>query len=310
MTPRLNKLVNGMKVFENIEQMIGNTPMLCCSSLCDGGANIYAKLEYKNPFGSVKDRVALSMIRDAERKGILREGSVIVEPTSGNTGIALSAIARYEGYKAIIVMPDSMSMQRRRLMESYGATLVLTEGRLGMAGAIEKARRIAEETPGSFIPYQFENEANPLAHYTTTGPEIYAQMEGKVDIFVASVGTGGTITGIGKYLKEKNPNVEIVAVEPAESAVMSGGRAGPHKIQGIGAGFIPKVMDMGLLDRIICVSGEDAINRAAQVSEKLGAFVGISSGANAHAAAILSSMEKNRGKNIVTIFPDSGERYI
>lgn len=301
------------KVYHSIDQLIGNTPLL---ELChiekafDLNAKLLAKLEYLNPAGSVKDRVGLAMIEDAERKGILKEGSVIIEPTSGNTGIGLASVAAVRGYRVIIVMPDTMSIERRMIMTAYGAELVLSEGKLGMSGAIAKAEELASQIPNAFIPGQFVNPANAAAHYQTTGPEIYADTDGQVDIFVAGVGTGGTITGVGRYLKEQNPNVRIVAVEPAGSAVLSGQSAGPHGLQGIGAGFVPEVLDTSLYDEIIPVTEENAYEASRLIGKKEGFLVGISSGAAAWAAMELARRPENQAKTIVVLLPDTGDRYL
>lgn len=273
-------------------------------------ARLLAKLEFCNPAGSAKDRVARAIIRDAEERGILKEGSVIIEPTSGNTGIGLAAVAVPKGYRTIIVMPETMSMERRLLMKAYGAELVLTDGAQGMAGAIRKAEELAAQIPGSFIAGQFENPANPAAHYASTGPEIWEDTDGKVDIFVAGVGTGGTISGTGRFLKEKNPDIRIVAVEPASSPVLSGGKAGAHGLQGIGAGFIPKALDTGIYDEIITVTEEDAYQTGRKLVQMEGILTGISSGAALWAAIRLAERKENRGKTIVTLLPDSGERYL
>lgn len=300
-------------IYRTMTELIGNTPMLLMerfSQAGGAGAEIYAKLEFFNPAGSAKDRVARAMIEDAEKKGILKEGSVIIEPTSGNTGVGLAAVAAVRGYRTIIVMPETMSIERRNLIQAYGAELVLTEGLKGMTGAIEKAEELKKEIPGAFIPGQFENPANPEAHYETTGPEIWRDMEGQVDIFVAGVGTGGTISGVGKYLKSKNPQVKIVAAEPASSPVLSGGRAGAHKIQGIGAGFVPRTLDTGIYDEIITVGDQAAMDTGRAIADTEGILVGISSGAAAWAALELAKREENRGKHIVVLLPDTGERYL
>ena len=273
-------------------------------------ARIVAKLECFNPAGSAKDRIGLAMIEDAEQRGLLQPGAVIIEPTSGNTGIGLASVAAAKGYRVILTMPDTMSAERRSLLAAYGAELVLTEGAKGMAGAIEKAEKLAQETPGAFIPGQFENPANPRAHYETTGPEIWADTDGTVDIFVAGVGTGGTITGVGQYLKEKNPAVRVVAVEPAGSPVLSGGKPGPHGLQGIGAGFVPKALDTSIYDEVICIENAAANAAARAVSRAEGLLVGISSGAALAAATELAKRPENAGKLIVTLLPDSGNRYL
>lgn len=301
------------KIYQDLTQLIGSTPLLQLNKLKEKysfGADLFAKLECFNPAGSVKDRVALQMILDGEEKGLLKEGSVIIEPTSGNTGIGLCAVAATRGYRVIIVMPDTMSMERRLLMQAYGAQLVLTDGKLGMAGAIAKAKELAEQMPNSFIPGQFDNPANPMAHYKTTGPELIADMEGKIDIFVCGVGTGGTITGTGRYLKEHVKNVRIVAVEPRDSAVLSGKAAGSHGIQGIGAGFIPSILNTEIYDEIIPVTTEEAYNAGRAMAQSEGLLVGISAGAALHAAMILAQREENKGKNIVVLLPDTGERYL
>lgn len=295
-------------------ELVGNTPILQLNrygkDALDAGVTILAKLEYLNPAGSVKDRIALAMIEDAEKKGILKPGATIIEPTSGNTGIGLAAIAAAKGYRAILTLPDTMSVERRTLLKAYGAEIVLTEGAKGMKGAIAKAEELKESIPGAMIAGQFENPANPAAHIATTGPEIWEQTDGKVDIFVAGVGTGGTITGIGSYLKEKNPNVKVVAVEPATSAVLSGKNAGPHKIQGIGAGFVPEVLDTRVYDEIIAIENEDAFVEGRAFAQTEGVLVGISSGAALKAAKILAGREENKGKTIVVLLPDSGDRYL
>ena len=301
------------KIYTAADQLIGHTPLLELTHIEKAlglKAKVLAKLEYLNPAGSVKDRVAKAMIDDAEEKGLLKPGSVIIEPTSGNTGIGLAAVAAARGYRIIIVMPDTMSVERRQLMKAYGAELVLSEGAKGMKGAIAKADELAASIPGSFIPGQFVNPANPKAHFETTGPEIYADTDGEVDIFVAGVGTGGTITGVGEYLKSKKPEVKVVAVEPATSPVLSKGTAGAHKIQGIGAGFVPKVLDTGVYDEIIPVANEDAFAVGKQIGKAEGVLVGISSGAAAWAAIKLAKRPENEGKTIVVLLPDTGDRYL
>ena len=301
------------RIYTSVQQLIGATPLL---ELCNLekeeklAARVLAKLEYFNPAGSAKDRVALAMILDAEEKGILKPGSTIIEPTSGNTGIGLAAVGTARGYRTIIVMPDSMSRERQLLMGAYGAELVLTPGALGMTGAIAKAEELAKEIPGSFIPDQFGNPANAIAHYRTTGPEIWADTDGNVDIFVAGVGTGGTITGVGRYLKEQNPHIRVVGVEPADSAVLSGGKAGPHGLMGIGAGFVPAALDTSIYDEIIPVTSEEAYACARDMARTEGVLVGITSGAALHAAAMLAKRPENRGKVIVVLLPDTGERYL
>ncbi len=300
-------------IYTSADQLIGKTPLLELTHIEKAlglKAKVLAKLEYFNPAGSVKDRVAKAMIDDAEEKGLLKPGSVIIEPTSGNTGIGLAAVAAARGYRIIIVMPDTMSVERRQLMKAYGAELVLSECAKGMKGAIAKADELAAEIPGSFIPGQFVNPANPKAHFETTGPEIYADTDGEVDIFVAGVGTGGTITGVGEYLKSKKPEVKVVAVEPATSPVLSKGTAGAHKIQGIGAGFVPKVLDTGVYDEIIPVANEDAFAVGKQIGKAEGVLVGISSGAAAWAAIELAKRPENEGKTIVVLLPDTGDRYL
>ena len=301
------------KIYTSADQLIGHTPLLELTHLekAEGlKAKILAKLEYFNPAGSAKDRVAKAMIDDAEAKGLLKEGSVIIEPTSGNTGIGLAAVAAARGYRTIIVMPDTMSVERRQLLKAYGAELVLTEGAKGMSGAIAKAEQLAKEIPGGFVAGQFVNPANPEAHRQTTGPEIWEDTDGKVDIFVAGVGTGGTITGVGEYLKSKNPNVKIVAVEPAGSPVLSGGKPGPHKVQGIGAGFVPQVLNTSVYDEIIPVENEDAFQIGRRIGSTEGVLVGISSGAAAWAALQLAKRPENEGKTIVALLPDTGDRYL
>lgn len=302
-----------MKVYKKITDLIGHTPLLELENIekADGlDAKIYAKLEYFNPAGSVKDRIAKAMLDDAEEKGILKPDSVIIEPTSGNTGIGLAAAAASRGYRIIIVMPETMSIERRNLMKAYGAELVLTEGSKGMKGAIAKAEELAKEYPDSFIPSQFTNPANPAVHTATTGVEIWEDTDGTVDIFVAGVGTGGTVSGTGKYLKSKNPNVKIVAVEPKSSPVLSEGKAGPHKIQGIGAGFVPQTLDTGIYDEIITVENEEAFAAGRKIARTEGVLVGISSGAALHAAEVLAKRPENKDKTIVVLLPDTGERYL
>ncbi|MDD6246915.1 MAG: cysteine synthase A [Firmicutes bacterium] len=301
------------KIYTSADQLIGRTPLLELTHIekeLGLKAKILAKLEYFNPAGSVKDRIAKAMIDDAEQKGLLKEGSVIIEPTSGNTGIGLASVAAARGYRIIIVMPDSMSVERRQLMKAYGAELVLTEGAKGMKGAIARAEELAKEIPSSFLPGQFVNPANPKAHFETTGPEIYEDTDGKVDYFVAGVGTGGTITGTGEYLKSKNPAIRVVAVEPKTSAVLSTGVAGPHKIQGIGAGFVPQVLDTKVYDEIIPVENDDAFTTGRLVGRKEGVLVGISSGAALWAAIELAKRPDSEGKTIVVLMPDTGDRYL
>ena len=301
------------KIYTTADQLIGKTPLLEFTHIEKAEnlqAKLIAKLEYFNPAGSVKDRVAKSMIEDAEQKGILKKDSVIIEPTSGNTGIGLAAVAAAKGYRIIIVMPETMSVERRQLMKAYGAELVLTEGAKGMKGAIAKAAELAQQTPNSFIPGQFVNPANPKIHRDTTGPEIWEDTDGKVDIFVAGVGTGGTITGVGEFLKSKNPNIKVVAVEPATSAVLSTGVAGAHKIQGIGAGFVPDVLNTKIYDEIIPVQNEDAFITGKLIGKKEGVLVGISSGAALWAGIQLAKRPENKGKNIVVLLPDTGDRYL
>ena len=300
-------------IYTSIDQLVGHTPLLELTHLetqLHLNAKLLAKLEYLNPAGSVKDRVAKAMIDDAEAKGLLKPGSVIIEPTSGNTGIGLACVAAARGYRAIIVMPDTMSVERRQTMKAYGAEVVLTEGAKGMAGAIAKAQSLAQELPGSFIPGQFVNPANAAAHERTTGPEIWEDTDGNVDIFVAGVGTGGTITGVSRYLKEKNPEVQIVAVEPAASPLLSQGQAGAHGIQGIGANFVPEVLDTGVYDEVIPVTDQDAYAMGRLIGQKEGFLVGISSGAALWAAVELAKRPENEGKNIVVLFPDTGDRYL
>ena len=301
------------KIFSSADRLIGGTPLLELKNVekkLDLRARLLVKLEYFNPAGSVKDRIAKAMIDDAEQSGALKPGSVIIEPTSGNTGIGLASVAAARGYSIIIVMPETMSVERRQLMRAYGAELVLTDGSKGMKGAIEKARELAAEIPGSFIPGQFDNPANPKAHFKTTGPEIFDDTDGEVDIFVAGVGTGGTISGVGSYLKSKKPCVKVVAVEPASSPLLSQGVAGPHKIQGIGAGFVPKVLDTSVYDEIIAVANEDAFAACRLIGRNEGVLVGISSGAALHAAIELARHPENEGKTIVALLPDTGDRYL
>ena len=301
------------KIYTSADQLIGKTPLLELTHIEKKHslkAKILAKLEYFNPAGSVKDRIAKAMIDDAEEKGLLKEGSVIIEPTSGNTGIGLASVAAARGYRIIIVMPETMSVERRQLMKAYGAELVLTEGAKGMKGAIARAEELAKEIPGGFIPGQFVNPANPAVHRSTTGPEIWADTDGKVDIFVAGVGTGGTVTGVGEYLKSQNPNVKVVAVEPASSPVLSKGTPGAHKIQGIGAGFVPDVLNTKVYDEIITVTNEDAFATGKKIGKSEGVLVGISSGAAVWAAIELAKRPENKGKTIVALLPDTGDRYL
>ena len=302
-----------MKVYEKLTDLIGKTPILKLnnySAAQELDTPVLAKLEYFNPAGSVKDRVAKAMIDDAEKKGILNPDSVIIEPTSGNTGIGLASVAAARGYRIILTMPETMSIERRNLLKAYGAELVLTDGAKGMKGAIAKADELAKEIPHSFIPGQFVNQANPAAHYATTGPEIWEDTDSKIDIFVAGVGTGGTVTGVGKYLKSKNPNVKIVAVEPATSPVLSKGIAGPHKIQGIGAGFVPDTLDTDVYDEILTVENDDAFATGKAIARSEGVLVGISSGAAVYAATQLAKRPENKGKVIVALLPDTGDRYL
>ena len=301
------------KIYNGALELVGNTPLVEVKNIEEElglEARILVKLEYFNPAGSVKDRIAKAMIEDAEKKGLLKEGSVIIEPTSGNTGIGLASIAAAKGYRIILTMPETMSVERRNLLKAYGAELVLTEGAKGMKGAIAKAEELAKEIEGAFIPSQFENPANPAAHRATTGPEIWKDTDGKVDIFVAGVGTGGTVTGIGEYLKEQNPDIKVVAVEPATSPVLSKGEAGPHKIQGIGAGFVPDTLNTKIYDEVLPIENEDAFAAGRAFAKAEGVLVGISSGAALHAATILANRPENAGKNIVVLLPDTGDRYL
>lgn len=302
-----------MRIYNNITELAGNTPLVRLSEFSakrNLSAEILAKLEYLNPAGSAKDRVAIAMINDAEEKGILKPGASIIEPTSGNTGIGLAAAAAVKGYKVILTMPETMSVERRKLLAAYGAEIVLTEGSRGMSGAIEKANEIASNTPGSFIPGQFENPANPKAHFDTTGPEIWRDTDGEVDIFVAGVGTGGTISGVGEYLKSRKPDVKIVAVEPASSPLISKGYSGAHGLQGIGANFIPENLNKNILDEVIAVTDEEAYAAGRAIAQEEGILVGISAGAALHAAAILAERPENKGKKIVVLLPDTGDRYL
>lgn len=301
-----------MTVFSSVLDMVGGTPLLEAKNLereLGLKAKILMKLEYLNPAGSVKDRIARAMILDAREKGLLKEGATLIEPTSGNTGIGLASMAASLGYRLILTMPETMSVERRNILKAYGAEIVLTDGARGMTGAIEKAKELAQEIPDSFIPGQFENPVNPKAHIETTGPEIWEDTQGQVDIFVAGVGTGGTITGVGTYLKEKNPNVKIVAMEPSDSPVLSGGKPGPHKLQGIGAGFVPETLDTEIYDEILTIGSEEAFSGARQIAQKEGVLVGISSGAAFAAAVKLAKRPENEGKTIVVLLPDSGDRY-
>lgn len=301
-----------MAIFNSVLDMVGGTPLLEAGNLereLGLRAKILMKLEYLNPAGSVKDRIAKAMILDAKERGKLQEGAVLIEPTSGNTGIGLASMAASLGYRLILTMPETMSVERRNILKAYGAEIVLTDGARGMTGAIEKAKELAKEIPNSFIPGQFENPVNPKAHIETTGPEIWKDTQGQVDIFVAGVGTGGTITGVGTYLKEKNPNVKIVAVEPSDSPVLSGGKPGPHKLQGIGAGFVPETLNMEIYDEILTISSEEAFSSARQIAQKEGVLVGISSGAAFAAAEKLAKRPENEEKTIVVLLPDSGDRY-
>jgi cysteine synthase A len=301
------------RIYNNLTELIGKTPLLTLTHYNEANhleATLIGKLEYFNPAGSVKDRIAYAMIQDAEDKGLLKPGATIVEPTSGNTGIGLASVAAAKGYKIILTMPETMSVERRTLLKAYGAELVLTEGAKGMKGAIEKAKEIALSLPNAFIPGQFDNPANPAIHKKTTGPEIWEDTDGKVDILVSGIGTGGTISGVGEYLKSKNPKIRVVAVEPTDSPVLSGGKAGPHKIQGIGAGFVPATLNTGIYDEIITVKNEDAFATGRAIAKSEGLLVGISSGAAVYAATQLAKRPENKGKNIVVILPDTGERYL
>ena len=302
------------KIYTSATQLIGHTPLLKVNNYLKDqnieGVELLAKLEYFNPAGSVKDRIALAMIEDAEKKGILKEGSTIIEPTSGNTGIGLASVAAAKGYRTILTLPETMSVERRNLLKAYGAELVLTEGAKGMKGAIAKAEELEQSIPGAVILGQFDNPANPAAHAATTGPEIWEDTDGKVDIFVAGVGTGGTVTGIGTYLKSKNPNVKVVAVEPADSPVLSGGQPGPHKLQGIGAGFVPSVLNTGIYDEIFTVTTDQAFTTGRLIAHKEGILVGITSGAALYAAAQIAKRPENAGKTVVALLPDSGDRYL
>ncbi len=301
-----------MRIFDSVLELVGNTPLLEAGNLERGlglEVRILLKLEYLNPAGSVKDRIAKAMILDARERGLLQEGAVLIEPTSGNTGIGLASMAAALGYRLILTMPETMSVERRNILKAYGAEIVLTDGALGMTGAIDKAKELAREIPNSFIPGQFENPVNPRTHLETTGPEIWRDTDGMIDLFVAGVGTGGTITGVGRFLKEKNPKIQVVAVEPSDSPVLSGGKAGPHKLQGIGAGFVPEVLDMECYDEILTIGSEEAYSSAKELAKKEGILVGISAGAALAAAVKLAKRSENRGKTIVVFLPDSGDRY-
>lgn len=301
------------KIAQRLTDLIGNTPLLALNnygSALQLPANVFAKLEYFNPAGSTKDRIAFAMIEAAEAQGLLKPGSVIIEPTSGNTGIGLASVAAAKGYRAILTMPDTMSLERRNLLKAYGAELVLTPGAQGMKGAIDKAVELAQEIDGAFIPSQFDNPANPRMHYNTTGPEIWKDTEGKVDVFVAGVGTGGTVSGVGKYLKEQNPDIKVFAVEPDVSPILNGGKPGPHKIQGIGANFIPKNFDATVVDKVLDINADDALKTSRLLAKHEGLLVGISSGAAAYAATLLAQLPEFKGKNIVVLLPDTGERYL
>ena len=313
-TSKCGKEVNMSKIYENASQLIGRTPLLQVSHYAEDqgitNATLLVKLEYFNPAGSVKDRIALSMIEDAEKKGLLKPGATIIEPTSGNTGIGLASVAAAKGYHAILTLPETMSVERRNLLKAYGAELVLTEGAKGMKGAIAKAEELQKEIPGAIILGQFDNPANPAVHEATTGPEIWEDTDGKVDIFVAGVGTGGTVTGVGTYLKSKNPNIKVVAVEPADSPVLSGGQPGSHKLQGIGAGFVPTILNTDVYDEVITVTTEQAFSTGRLIARKEGILVGITSGAALYVAAQLAKRPENAGKTIVALLPDSGDRYL
>lgn len=301
-----------MRIVDSVLELVGNTPLLEAGNLERGlglEVRILLKLEYLNPAGSVKDRIAKAMILDARERGLLQEGAVLIEPTSGNTGIGLASMAAALGYRLILTMPETMSVERRNILKAYGAEIVLTDGALGMTGAIDKAKELAREIPNSFIPGQFENPVNPRTHLETTGPEIWRDTDGMIDLFVAGVGTGGTITGVGRFLKEKNPKIQVVAVEPSDSPVLSGGKAGPHKLQGIGAGFVPEVLDMECYDEILTIGSEEAYSSAKELAKKEGILVGISAGAALAAAVKLAKRPENRGKTIVVFLPDSGDRY-
>lgn len=301
-----------MRIFDSVLELVGNTPLLEAGNLERGlglEVRILLKLEYLNPAGSVKDRIAKAMILDARERGLLQEGAVLIEPTSGNTGIGLASMAAALGYRLILTMPETMSVERRNILKAYGAEIVLTDGALGMTGAIDKAKELAREIPNSFIPGQFENPVNPRTHLETTGPEIWRDTDGMIDLFVAGVGTGGTITGVGRFLKEKNPKIQVVAVEPSDSPVLSGGKAGPHKLQGIGAGFVPEVLDTECYDEILTIGSEEAYSSAKELAKKEGILVGISAGAALAAAVKLAKRPENRGKTMVVFLPDSGDRY-
>lgn len=301
-----------MRIFDSVLELVGNTPLLEAGNLERGlglEVRILLKLEYLNPAGSVKDRIAKAMILDARERGLLQEGAVLIEPTSGNTGIGLASMAAALGYRLILTMPETMSVERRNILKAYGAEIVLTDGALGMTGAIDKAKELAREIPNSFIPGQFENPVNPRTHLETTGPEIWRDTDGMIDLLVAGVGTGGTITGVGRFLKEKNPKIQVVAVEPSDSPVLSGGKAGPHKLQGIGAGFVPEVLDMECYDEILTIGSEEAYSSAKELAKKEGILVGISAGAALAAAVKLAKRPENRGKTMVVFLPDSGDRY-